>query len=766
MGQQKAGGNYNGVLEQSGLFAGDGGYGVKAQKVDLVGGAISGRNPAQSILITNSVNFRDIENYSDSRAQSFSLSAGINRSEDHYVEEKAVQANGHHQLSNAAVTPESQTGQTTTRLQSGEVTLSSVIPSYMSTHNSERSLTRATLTDGMLILNKDSHLVITRPQAIGINTELGLANEQVKAQDPNKLQEQQALSQSIGQLGAMAAGEFSRYMQWEEGSWQKVALHAALGAASAEAGGGNVAAGAVAGGTGEILNTQVADYLATQTALSPQARKTLQQLSAAGIGAAAGNLVGGNADNTYQGMNIAHNAEVYNRQLHPNETKWIKDNAKRFAEQQGITEAEAEQRLAQQVQKDIDILWFLKMDDNVDRQALNFVAEQKERTFVDAGGDIQHYFTAKNNDFWTPRKYAKEAYVYNERSGDKFVERNLHSGIVRSAAKGLKDKTGNVINAVSENKMETAKTVAHTVWEGTKECAGAPLDCAGGFVKHIATTGVSSGSEMIKNLFKVDQKEINALYNGDMEMELAVVSSSQFLGVAAEAVGAGKLAKTGGTAVVNAATKVTAAGAKVVEKSVKAVEESLARGTSVALNNKTLVKVPDEVSSTKSLPVVGETANYQLSEAKVNEIVLIEKGKRPDPSTYLPKEYIEQHLAKFDNGAVRITSLSSVKKYGTIGPENGGFVMPKQDFDLIVKHANGNLRLLEKYLGLDQGVLSNADTGVFYIPKDQFKNLRMPTGNEGGANQQWIPGGNTSGGVSEAVMDFQKSTRFHRLEIK
>ncbi|WP_386695911.1 hypothetical protein [Lonepinella sp. MS14435] len=41
-----------------------------------------------------------------------------------------------------------------------------------------------------------------------------------------------------------------------------------MGAASAEAGGGNIVAGAVAGGTGEILNTQVADYLATQTALS------------------------------------------------------------------------------------------------------------------------------------------------------------------------------------------------------------------------------------------------------------------------------------------------------------------------------------------------------------------------------------------------------------------------------------------------------------------------------------------------------------------
>ncbi len=30
---------------------------------------------------------------------------------------------------------------------------------------------------------------------------------------------------------------------------------------------------------------------------------------------------------------------------------------------------------------------------------------------------------------------------------------------------------------------------------------------------------------------------------------------------------------------------------------------------------------------------------------------------------------------------------------------------------------------------------------------------RMPSGNEAGANPQWIPGGYTSGGVMEAVID-------------
>lgn len=32
-------------------------------------------------------------------------------------------------------------------------------------------------------------------------------------------------------------------------------------------------------------------------------------------------------------------------------------------------------------------------------------------------------------------------------------------------------------------------------------------------------------------------------------------------------------------------------------------------------------------------------------------------------------------------------------------------------------------------------------------------NIRMPSGNETGANNLWIPGGKTSGGVPEAITD-------------
>jgi len=61
---------------------------------------------------------------------------------------------------------------------------------------------------------------------------------------------------------------------------------------------------------------------------------------AAGIGAAAGGGVAGAAAGV--------NEDTNNRQLHPVEIKWISDHAKQFADKEGISPAEAEQRLAQQ----------------------------------------------------------------------------------------------------------------------------------------------------------------------------------------------------------------------------------------------------------------------------------------------------------------------------------------------------------------------------------------------------------------------------------
>ena len=97
-----------------------------------------------------------------------------------------------------------------------------------------------------------------------------------------------------------------------------------------------------------MINTQIANALATHTDLSPQARNNLQQVTAMVAGATAGNLVGSNTNSTVQGANTGLASEVFNRQLHPKELQQIHDHVKEFAKQQGITEEEAKRQLTEE----------------------------------------------------------------------------------------------------------------------------------------------------------------------------------------------------------------------------------------------------------------------------------------------------------------------------------------------------------------------------------------------------------------------------------
>ena len=222
------------------------------------------------------------------------------------------------------------------------------MPSFASSSQSDASVTRATLTPGTLILNKDSHPTVTDIKSLGINTELSLANQQVDKPNIDKLKENQEIAALTGQVGSFAVGELGQRMRLEEGSWQKAALHGAVGALSAQLSKGNVKAGAAAGAATEVINTQIANALATHTDLSPQARNNLQQVTAMVAGATAGNLVGNNTNSTVQGANTGLASEVFNRQLHPTELQQIHDHVKEFAKQQGITEEEAERQLTEE----------------------------------------------------------------------------------------------------------------------------------------------------------------------------------------------------------------------------------------------------------------------------------------------------------------------------------------------------------------------------------------------------------------------------------
>lgn len=142
-----------------------------------------------------------------------------------------------------------------------------------------------------------------------------------------------------------------------------------------------------------------------------------------------------------------------------------------------------------------------------------------------------------------------------------------------------------------------------------------------------------------------------------------------------------------------------------------------------------------------------------LSAAKRDEIIAMEKGTRPDPSTYLPAEYINAHLEQFHDGVARFMTQENLEAFG-IGQRDGtSFVMPKSEADALMAATGGEPRALENALGLPEGFLDTNKLVRVDIPGPDKYDLRMPSGNEAGANDQWLPGGRLPDGAREAIID-------------
>ncbi|NEN76603.1 hypothetical protein F9B74_09830 [Pelistega sp. NLN82] len=519
--------NYQQVEEQTGLYVGQGGMDITVSgNTHLQGAIIDSQAPAdKNRLSTNTFSHQAIQNISE-------------------VDVKSVSG-----------------GVSTNPWANAPLIVGTVASTLGNQQKKEESTTQSAISRHIAIHTLDP---TSQENLNTLLRDTSIANQKVKAFDIQEIREQQEAGKVAGELASRIVGDIAQQFNWAEGSTEKILLHAIAGGLAAKMADGNVAVGAGSAALSEWVNTEVAEYLSTHAPqLNPEARKALQQATAMGIGVLAGATIGGNKAAIQQGALASFNVEKYNRQLHPTEVEWIKENAPKFAQLYGMSIEEAESILMQETSKDTDILWSLMLSDTRHKGAKLFIAQQKQKTFVDANGEVQYYFVAKDNDFYRPRKYAQEVANYHKQDGNEFIKRTLQSEIVRTAGQGVKDKVQEVGSYVWNNKLDTLKQVSSTIWEGTVDCASSPWKCLTETVDSawsLASTGVV---DIIHNRIGTDKQALQNLYGRDVSTEIGMIADIQALSGIAEIAGGAKVAKSIG----KATGKAVGTGAKVVGKS-------------------------------------------------------------------------------------------------------------------------------------------------------------------------------------------------------
>ncbi|HWW06822.1 MAG TPA: hypothetical protein VNZ60_16140, partial [Collimonas sp.] len=187
--------------------------------------------------------------------------------------------------------------------------------------------------------------------------------------------------------------------KWDEGGVYRIALHTATGALS-----GGVAGALGAGATASAaplltdLQNNVRDGL-INAGVDPTTAILTSQTIALGTAAGMGALMSGGST-AGAGMGLAVDAN--NRQLHPDEKTWIKNNAERYATQKGISVDEAQQRLTaqgdRQVQNGSPGAW--------DQDASAFLSQAHGLLAADGASGPGYMFYATPEQKANPAMYA------------------------------------------------------------------------------------------------------------------------------------------------------------------------------------------------------------------------------------------------------------------------------------------------------------------------------------------------------------------------
>ena len=321
---------YASVGQQSGMLAGDGGFTVQVGgKTELTGAVIASTAQAleQGLNSFNSANglmINDMQNQAAFSAHSMSASGGV------------------------GTLPAGNQGTAVGLGLAGE-NAQSVSQSGISGIAGNTSITSDAAQTGIAAIFNAQQV----QQTINAQTQITAAfSQQAPQAVASYAQSQQTAlrEQAKNENDPVKRAElYSEADKWNEGGVNRAKLHLVTGALSGGIGG---ALGAGAAALAAPMLEQVQSSMAEQLtgaglapALANMAAQAIATGAAAGIGGAAGGGMAG------AGMGLVVDAN--NRQLHPEERNWIKDNAARYASQSGISVDQAVQTLTAQADRQV-----------------------------------------------------------------------------------------------------------------------------------------------------------------------------------------------------------------------------------------------------------------------------------------------------------------------------------------------------------------------------------------------------------------------------
>ncbi|NUA31395.1 hemagglutinin repeat-containing protein [Cupriavidus basilensis] len=276
---------YNSVREQSGIYAGNGGFQVNVKEnTDLKGAVLASTADAgKNSLTTGTLTTSDIENKAEYSSSSSTIAGSFDSGQSllkNSVNTLAATAAGNAQK---AIEGDA-TGTTKSAIANGTVTITNA--------EAQKEKTGKTVEETLASLNRDTD---------GANQAID------KIFDAKKVKEQQeenkVRAELVQQLAPMVYSKVGDMLVGASPD-TKAAVHALVGGLLAQAAGGSFAAGAAGGAAASLAMEAFGKALLDQPGLSDSDRKALVQLAGLVVGGVAGGAAGGSVADVAAGANI------------------------------------------------------------------------------------------------------------------------------------------------------------------------------------------------------------------------------------------------------------------------------------------------------------------------------------------------------------------------------------------------------------------------------------------------------------------------------